>query len=774
MEVMVQGILLNPLGEPIPNQEIRITTKVTQSTVKGTLTIYMTDEDGNYGFPLLYGVYDLEVLVSDTYKLTGDLRVDESTLNPIDLETLVQYSIPVVPEDSIDYPSDWDDKFKAIEDAAFTRKRQLRDQIVDEEVTLAHIDETQVDTHLNARFSKHTRDLVSKDAHVQHEDAVLSDSDDGTTLASIGSVIEALDSKKETLARVESDLITTIDINKVGSVSVERSESLSTGYTQSEAITAPNTDSTSSVSHSGTTISEVESKNSDDIIRQVLTLLSDNGIDQSQIIRVVSADQANGTESSESTMVQNKVSSVSHSNTGSASALAVNVDNFSVQDGSDITFEVDTVNDIVHVRGQLRVSKLEDADGNPIDPSDGDTIFLAYQYSENATGPWHDDRLPTDNWARQALSTNGVIAPWGAPYRISPIDGNNGDTIYWQYQYSPDGIVDWSPILRAGDAFRREREVVNGVGGTWSIPERIKGNTGDSIEIRSEYSIDGVYLWHDVLDPADKFERKARFVNGVIDTPWSNPFPIGKGVDGLSGTPGSGWYYIVNGTGVFPSNAQAVNDMIAKYGRAPVLDDHIFYVDLDEPNTTKSDGKRCISPFGTPVGSIDFADPAIYVEGDVIVKGTLSADRIVAKSITGNEVSSATTMIAGAGSWTSGMNGDDSAGAGIYRYWRFWAGSDNPAISPFRIDRTGAVWASNAVINGSIVAGVGNNIGAVGVNGAYRIWAGNVDPALAPFSVQQSGRVKIQSSPSGDRLVLDNDRIDVFNGNTLRIRIGRL
>ncbi len=1227
MQTMVQGILTNPSNEPVPMQEIRITTGHTESTVRGTLVTYSTDDTGNYSFPLLYGTYNLEVLVSDEYKLVGDLIVDESTPDPIELETLVLYSPLVQPRADLDFPQDWDDAIQAIEDNSQVRARDVRQQIVDNGNTTLELDELDTVDHLNTRLIRRTVEHTSGDAHIQHLDLVLTDDDDGKKYVSTGSVVESENASHLEQIRLETGELVRIDTDTASGITVDSSRTISGSYTDSEAVTAPTTSSLSSVSHTDSNIAITDSQVSDDVIRKVLTVLSDNGVDQAQLMRVVQANQTNGVEISESATVKGKTSHISHTNTGSDSKVNLLTDTLAVTDGSNDILEVDTVNNRVYVRGQLRVSQLEDGNGNPIDPSDGDTIFLTYEYSENAFGPWHDTRLPTDDWARQTFSRNGVLDPWGSPYQINPTDGTDGDTIYWEYQYSIDGIGNWHSALASGDVFRRERRVVDGTPETWSNPARIKGDDGSEIEIRSEYSIDGVFNWHDVLDPLDRFQRKARFVDGAIDTPWSNPFPIGQGKDaisqvtlflyqrgltapaspigdlvynfpnqtltgnlnnwersipagtgniytalavassttdvdtiedtewniqrwseagynsasvylyqrglvaplapdtdltwdfatgrftnpdserdgweytipagvdpiwiclaqvysntptdivapnewqiaqqgstglnqanllifargttapaaptgtvtytfgtgqytglsggwspspaagveplwvgsataisygvtddvqpnewdvarwtesgfqgaridiyqssptqptilpangsvysyedgtltfvnangwqatvptnsdgklwvatvlvtafagvltevidqnqwatpvlfledgyqshpvtiyhtadygasaptantgnvtytfatdvatgsnngwsptyptvnnggvvwfqrglaraisssatdvipagefsspevlvqdgretitvslyaldttskftgncnynktnntatfptdagtpwsteypaspkgtqiyiitaaklasdkndvvvfntsefsnpiviggngqdgstGVDGDPGPGWYYIEGNNGVFPADSVAVSDMVAKYGRVPTLDDHLFYVD-NEADPTATDGKRCISPWGTPVGNITFADPAIYIDGDMIVKGTLSADRILAKSISGNEVSSSTTMIAGSGSWTAGMNGDDSASSGVYKDYRFWSGSETPASAPFRVDKTGAITASNATINGSVTATSGR------ISGTLYLGTGN-------------------------------------------------
>ena len=75
----------------------------------------------------------------------------------------------------------------------------------------------------------------------------------------------------------------------------------------------------------------------------------------------------------------------------------------------------------------------------------------------------------------------------------------------------------------------------------------------------------------------------------------------------------------------------------------------------------------------------------------------------------------------------------------------------------------------------TITAGTGNNVGVLdGADSTYRIYAGHATPASAPFRVKQDGTVIIESASSGSRLVIDDDKIKVFDGSTLRVQLGNL
>jgi len=126
----------------------------------------------------------------------------------------------------------------------------------------------------------------------------------------------------------------------------------------------------------------------------------------------------------------------------------------------------------------------------------------------------------------------------------------------------------------------------------------------------------------------------------------------------------------------------------------------------------------CTTAGGTWIeGNDGWIAPTSFVDGALLVDGTINADKIMANTITGGKISAATT----------------------------------------------------------ITAGTGNNVGVLdGADATYRIYAGHATPASAPFRVKQDGTVIIESAASGSRLVLDDDTIRVYDGSTLRVKLGNL
>lgn len=93
-----------------------------------------------------------------------------------------------------------------------------------------------------------------------------------------------------------------------------------------------------------------------------------------------------------------------------------------------------------------------------------------------------------------------------------------------------------------------------------------------------------------------------------------------------------------------------------------------------------------------------------------VVGNCVYMDAAYIRCLTGDKIVSNTTIKAGSGATTAGMNGDDSGTdtSNRNRLYRFWAGGEYARSStgipcaPFRITNTGAVIATNAYITGCI------------------------------------------------------------------------
>ena len=103
--------------------------------------------------------------------------------------------------------------------------------------------------------------------------------------------------------------------------------------------------------------------------------------------------------------------------------------------------------------------------------------------------------------------------------------------------------------------------------------------------------------------------------------------------------------------------------------------------------------------------------PGVSIEDGAIrarhlTANSVTANAIAANTITGNEISAASIIRAGSGSQSAALNGSDST-------WRLYAGHSTPGSAPFRVDKYGKLYASNADIRGRITATSGTFTGTV-------------------------------------------------------------
>lgn len=696
MDIRFVGVLKDPLDNPMPNHEIRITALHTDETIKGSTVVFYTDASGAYDFYLLKGFYSLEVLntAGDEYLLTGNLYLNQSTPQNITLEEGLQYSVDVTFDDTVVLDATWSTWWNSLVNASLTQRRELRDQINDCDAHSVDLQETWSSEDDTENGAQRTLEVKAGNARIQEQHRVYDDE-----FAVTGSKVETSGASSHETVNVGTEIDRTKTQTAVTSNDVEKEH---VGL----EISHEKTSTTSSGSFKR--LKELAAT-----IRETVTaVFGSNSVSKKTEVSTTTLEEYVAT-------VGSKATTIEHTNDGTTTERCLVVDKWQVgKTKLSPTLFVDTATGQVRVYGQLQVDGLLDENGDPVDlePEDGDTIFPVYQYSDSPLGPWYDEVLPGRVYRRDNYSVNDVVDPngWSAAYRFvgeDGVDGQPGDTITVEYQYSADGLVWHDPPLVSGDKYRRERIVTNGVAGDWSIAAQISGDNGVTVEVRSEYSIDGIYNWHTVLDPADKYERRATFENGSQVTPWSDPFAIGQGVPGDPGRNGSGWYTLVNATGNWPGDSTATIEFTNAFGRAPVLDDHLTYSNNADPSlASNTSTKRCNSDFGQPV---TWSTPVQVVNGDFIALGTISGNRMVADTITGNEISSATTIIAGTGSWTAGMNGDDLSSAGVYRYWRFWAGATDPALAPFRVYRNGDIYVGNGTFNGTVYASAGSFTGAI-------------------------------------------------------------
>lgn len=203
--------------------------------------------------------------------------------------------------------------------------------------------------------------------------------------------------------------------------------------------------------------------------------------------------------------------------------------------------------------------------------------------------------------------------------------GQDGNTIYTEFQFSPDRR-NWHFPTRPGDRFMRSRTVTNGMASVWGGVSDLKGIRGRDASER--------YTWIRYADDAKGNGMSAvpygkSYIGFAYNKTSNNPSRIPsnylwskfKGDDGL-GIDGAGIYRIKTSTGVFPSDGLASSLFRSHVLRYPVRDDVLTVYAMEESIVTRAsskmfDGRRWV-------------EPKLIVDGDLIAIGTIRGDHIVA------------------------------------------------------------------------------------------------------------------------------------------------
>ena len=160
-----------------------------------------------------------------------------------------------------------------------------------------------------------------------------------------------------------------------------------------------------------------------------------------------------------------------------------------------------------------------------------------------------------------------------------------------------------------------------------------------------------------------------------------------------------------------------------------------WYLRLAWVDVWGTEGLKFSDPVDAEVGPIN--ETVIgpdSISTPMLKANSVIAEKIEADAITGREISSETTITAGSGNKTAGMNGMDKDGEPVNGI-RFWSGAaaDNAEQANFRVDSEGSLYARNGIFaNGDIEAGKingGEIFGETTIEGPF-IEGGRIEGAL--------------------------------------------
>lgn len=529
MQKLIKGVLKDPIGNVLTNRIIRVTNR---STIKEIYTEYLTGSDGGYSFTLNEGWHYIEILFKDVYIWTGDLYIDGSFPSSTSLEKALEYSKPVIIDSIYSLPDNLKYLQDALELGTYTFKREVRDQHIDSLLYQVNLTDSWVSSDKLERSVSTSNEVNTCDASITDIGKVYSDSVGNSFSHKTGSV-----STKHGYVSNEvlvSDSITKNNDIKLGNYTYNQSTAVNADSGVHSSLDKLDTSTLStSTEITNTGIRVIEGMGTTFGNHTTNKILNDVSY---EFIEALDNRYKNSLSITDSNIIKGeyfkilgKSSYDIHSNNGSVSERQIMVDKFIV---GDSLFEIDSTSNTVHINGSLKVDQLLDSNGDVIGPpSDGDTIFVVSRFSETSTGPWEDELKEYHHWKQDNYSENGSVDPngWSIAYKFRGEDsiGPSGDTIYYEYNYSNDGVRGWSTSMTEGNIYRRERRVVNGNFGDWSEPARIRGYDGASIEVVIQYSRDGINGWRTTYVIGDRYERRARHVNSIRMEPWSSPISLG-------------------------------------------------------------------------------------------------------------------------------------------------------------------------------------------------------------------------------------------------------
>ncbi|WP_158156447.1 phage tail tip protein [Vibrio alginolyticus] len=145
-----------------------------------------------------------------------------------------------------------------------------------------------------------------------------------------------------------------------------------------------------------------------------------------------------------------------------------------------------------------------------------------------------------------------------------------------------------------------------------------------------------------------------------------------------------------------------------------------------------------------------------------ISSGAITASKISADAINGSHVSASSDIVVGSGHDIVRLNGSDST-------WRIAAGNASMSSSPFRVDKDGKMYATNAVVSGSVTATGGRISGSLYVgtgnnSSDYTVWYGNKHPNTngESFRMVSDGKYRLRQWYNGRTIWYQNDGSSYF------------
>ncbi len=150
------------------------------------------------------------------------------------------------------------------------------------------------------------------------------------------------------------------------------------------------------------------------------------------------------------------------------------------------------------------------------------------------------------------------------------------------------------------------------------------------------------------------------------------------------------------------------------------------------------------------------------VNASKLAAGAVTAAKISADAIDGTHINATSDIVVGTGDDVVRLNGSDAT-------WRIAAGNAAMASSPFRVDKDGKMYATNAEITGSVTASSGRINGSLYVgtgndSNDYAVWYGGKHPNTngESFRLVTDGKYRLRQWYNGRTIWYKNDGSSYF------------
>lgn len=344
---------------------------------------------------------------------------------------------------------------------------------------------------------------------------------------------------------------------------------------------------------------------------------------------------------------------------------------------------------------------VDGTDGtNGADGQNGLSVYITYNDSEaepsaptgdGTTNGWHTNATSTTIWMSQKVAASSSDGTWGKPIKVKGeqgIAGEKGDGFTLMGQWYDGMVVPYMGVVNmGGNSFVAKVATTNPP--MWTL----KDNSGNRLKTESGYILTGevnTFEYDLLAEKGDKGDKGEQGIQGEKGD---------KGDDGAEGKQG------IQGCVVRDSEwaigTEYRNDSNITDGSLEVR-----YVDvvLVKNNNVETgwDAYRCKLTHVSST-SITYENTSYWEKFSANV-GTIFTSLIIAKNakinfLQGNQL----TIQQDDGTITAGISGSNE-GEEI----RFWAGSESPDDAPFRVDKKGVTYASDAHIEGEVTATSGS------------------------------------------------------------------